>query len=385
MLYQIKMPSMGATMEEGVIVSWRVKEGDQVNVGDTIADIESDKSMFEYESPSGGVVRKIIAKQGQTCPVQSLIAIIGDVDEEIPADWLTPAASQASVETPSVAAPAPAQSGVAAMPKAKGRTKASPRARKMAKQLGVDLETVTGTGPGGRIESSDVEQAAQAAPAAAGKDAIPLSPIRAAINRKVTQSKREIPHFYVSVMVDMTAAAAYRESRDKKVSFNAMLMKAIAAAVQAEPSLNVAITEAGFVPHESVNVGLAIETSEGVIIAVVDNVDQGDDVELTTRIDAVVETVRRGDMQAIKTHGACMTISNVGATRTDLFIPIIHPGEAAVFGISSIADRPVVVDGEVVACRTMGVTFCVDHRISDGAVAAKFLAAVAGYLESLQA
>jgi pyruvate dehydrogenase E2 component (dihydrolipoamide acetyltransferase) len=161
-------------------------------------------------------------------------------------------------------------------------------------------------------------------------------------------------------------------------------MKAVVAGLEAEPSLNVAFTDAGYVPHKSVNLGLAIETPKGVVIAVIEDVAKCDDVELMDRIATAVAAVRGGDTWAVKTGGACMTISNVGMIRTDLFIPIIHPGEAAILGIGSIAARPVVVEGALAVRQTMTATLCIDHRIADGAVAARFLAAVAAYLESLK-
>jgi len=367
-------------MEEGMIVCWRVKPGDRIQAGDILADIESDKSIFEYESPCGGVVRKILVQSRQTCPVQAMIAIIGDENEEIPAEWLAP--QEVKTKTgPSPAAPnTPAPDQRESGPK--NRVSISPRARKLAKELGVDIEKVSGTGPDGRIESSDIENASKGLKAPEGL--IPFDSTRAQINRKVTQSKREIPHFYVSVTVDMTGAIAYRESHGKKVSFNVLLMKAVVAGLEAEPSLNVAVTDAGYAPHKSVNVGLAIETPKGVVIAVIDDVAKCNDAELMARTVSAVETVRSGNIQAVKTDGACITISNVGMFRTDLFIPIIHPGEAAILGIGSIAERPVVIKGAVAVRKTMTITLCVDHRIADGAAAARFLAAVATYLESLK-
>ena len=378
MVTRITMPSLSATMEEGMIVSWRVKEGDRIQTGGILAEIESDKSVFEYECPCEGVVRKVLVQEGQTCPVQATIAIIGEENEEVPAEWLALPTVQAKAEpspSPGTAAPKQQESG------AKGRISISPRARKRAKELGVDIEKVSGTGPGGRIESSDIEQAAKGPKTPEG--VVPFDPIRARINRKVTQSKREIPHFYVSVTVDMTVAMAYRESHGKKISFNLLLMRAVVAGLEAEPSLNVTFTDAGYVPHKSVNLGLAIETPKGVVIAVVEDVANCDDVELTDRIASAVEAVRSSDTRAVKKGGACMTISNVGMIRTDQFIPIIHPGEAAILGVSSIAQRPAVVEGAVAVRPTMTITLCVDHRIADGMVAARFLAAVAAYLESL--
>jgi pyruvate dehydrogenase E2 component (dihydrolipoamide acetyltransferase) len=382
MLTRVAMPSLGAMMEEGTIISWRVKEGDRIRTGGILAEIESDKSVFEYECPCEGVVRKLLVQEGQTCPVQATIAIIGEENEEIPSEWLAATAVQTQAEpspVPSTSAPQQREQPEA---QPKGRISISPRARKLAKELGVDIERLTGSGPGGRIESADIEKAAKSA--RPFQAAIPFDPIRAAINRKVTQSKREIPHFYVGVAADMTAATAYRESRGKQVSFNALLMKAVAAGLEAEPSLNVTYTDAGYVPHNSVNVGLAVETPKGVVVAVVEDVAGCSDEELTGRIASAAEAVRSGKMQAVKTAGACMTISNIGMVRTELFIPVIHPREAAILGIGSIAQRPVVIDGALAVRPTMPITLCVDHRIADGMVAARFIAAVVAYLESLK-
>jgi pyruvate dehydrogenase E2 component (dihydrolipoamide acetyltransferase) len=401
------MPSLSATMEEGTIVSWRVKEGDRINTGGILAEIESDKSVFEYECPCEGVVRKLLVPEGQSCPVQATIAVVGDEKETIPAEWLSPAAAVgAAALSPSPAASPSAPSAHQPASPSKDRVRISPRARKLAEELGVDIANVSGTGPGGRIESSDIENAARegkgggkgvgdllcAAPEGPFRQKVPapffrvapLSPIRARIVRKVTQSKREIPHFYVSLMVDMTAAAAHREAGGKRVSFNALLMRAIVAGLQAEPSLNVALTEAGYVPHKSIDIGLAVETPEGVVIGVIEDVAHCDDAALMNRIGAAVDALRRGDMAAVKTSGACMTISNIGMFRADLFIPIIHPGEAAILGVGTLAQRPAVVAGALAVRQTMPLTLCVDHRIVDGAVASRFLAALAGYLEGIR-
>jgi pyruvate dehydrogenase E2 component (dihydrolipoamide acetyltransferase) len=216
---------------------------------------------------------------------------------------------------------------------------------------------------------------------------IPFDPIRLQINRTVVKSKQEIPHFYVGVVIDAARLIAYRqrcEAQGQKLSVNAVLMKAVAAGVAAEPSLNVAITDAGYVRHGSVNVGLAIETPKGVVIAVIDNVDQVEAVEISVQIRKRVAIVRGEAAGAIKTTGACLTISNVGMYRADWFIPIIHPGEAAMLGVGSLAERPAAVNGEVAVRATLPVTLCVDHRIADGAAAARFLQAFAAYLEKLE-
>ena len=161
-------------------------------------------------------------------------------------------------------------------------------------------------------------------------------------------------------------------------------MNAIAAGLQTEPSLNMQYTDAGLVPHSEINVGIAIETPKGVVIAVVDDIDKQDLVTLTGKIEALVEAVRAANFQDLNSHGACMTISNVGMYRVDAFYPIIHPGEAAILGVGTLADRPVVVaNGQVVARKTMPISLCVDHRIADGAIAARFLMAMVQYMENI--
>ena len=224
MLQQIKLPSMGATMEEGTIVSWKVKEGDTVKIGQVLLELESDKSVFEYESPCDGQILKIFAQDGETLAVQSIIAVIGDACDAIPDEWIV-AAPVATSATASVAIAAPileTATSVVAMFE-KGGPKISPRARKLADELGVNIAKITGTGPGGRIESPDVEKAAQATPASASVAGTKMfDPIRLQINRKVTKSKQEIPHFYISSQVDMTAAVAFREARGKEFSFKTL-------------------------------------------------------------------------------------------------------------------------------------------------------------------
>ncbi len=385
MLQQIKLPSLGATMEEGTIVSWKVKEGDAIKIGQVLLELESDKSVFEYESPCDGLIRKILAKDGETLAVQSTIAVIGDAGDAIPAEWLAAApAAKPAVAAAAIVAPTVQAATAAAAKFDKGGPKISPRAKKLAKQLGVDIAKVTGTGPGGRIESADVEKTAQAQPASAFVvGAATFDPIRLQINRKITKSKQEIPHFYITAQVDMTRAAALREAQGRAFSFNALLMKAIVAGLQIEPSLNVQYTDAGLVPHKAINIGLAIETPKGVAIAVVDDVAKQDLAALTGKIKALVKAGQAGNFKDLKPHGACMTISNVGMYRVDAFYPIIHPGEAAIVGVGSLAERPVVAGGQVVARKTMPISLCVDHRIADGAIAARFLQAMVEYLETV--
>ena len=214
MLNKITMPSMGATIEEGTIVVWSLNEGDRVNAGDVLVEIESDKATFDYESPCDGVVRKILVEEGETVPVGQLIAIVGDEGEEIPADWLESAAEESARSSAQVTQAGP-QAKEATKPAGTGRVKISPRARKLAEKLGVDVANVTGSGPGGRIESFDIEKAGKQI--GEPSELIPFTTVRRQINRMVTRSKREIPHFYVEIAVDMTAAMAYRDGKTGRI------------------------------------------------------------------------------------------------------------------------------------------------------------------------
>jgi len=369
---------MGATMEQGTIIAWRVNEGDNVNVGTILCELETDKSTFDFESPAAGTVRKLAAQAGETIAVGRLIAVLGDAGEVIPQDWFASPSAMAANEI----TPAPVSATIPPQSPASDRVKISPKAKKLAADLGIDLTKVKGSGPDGRIESADIEKAAKAT----WNQASPFTNIRKQINRKVTESKQQIPHFYVQRWVNMTNAAAFRQrpsSRGIKISYNALLAKAIVAGLVAEPSLNTAYTPEGYKPNSDINIGMAIETPQGVIIAVIEKVDQKDAARISDEMNQIVSQAKADDFSGLKMTGACMTISNLGMYCVDTFIPIIHPGETAILGIGSIAQRPVVRDGAIVPCLNMPVTMCIDHRIADGAIAARFLKAFANYLETL--
>jgi len=385
MLHKILMPSMGATMEEGVIIEWKVKQGDAVRIGDVIAELESDKSSYEFESPFEGVIRKILAVEGQMVPVQTVIAIIGDENEEIPIDWLG-GSEPRETETRSIHQTNMSSVGNTAAEASNtkpSRIKISPRARKAAEKTGLDITKVAGSGVGGRIESRDIEKAAKAE--AASQKLIPFSAIRKQINRTVTRSKQQIPHFYVGTTVDMTKVVACREqliAKDKNISFNAFIAKATAKGLEAEPSLNVTYTPSGYRPNRDISIGLAVETPGGVVIAIIENVGQLSLADVSDKMIPVIEAARAGRFDEIKMDGASVTISNLGMYKIETFIPIIHPEESAILGIGSIAERAVVKNGEIILRPTMPVTVCADHRIADGAVVARFLTSFTAFLES---
>jgi pyruvate dehydrogenase E2 component (dihydrolipoamide acetyltransferase) len=380
MLAKIVMPSMGATMEQGTIIAWRVKEGDNVKMGTILCELETDKSTFDFESPAEGLVRKLVIEPGQTVAVGALIAVIGDAGESIPTEWFS------TPENSSISTQISVQIANEKSPQlhvhTDDRVRISPKARKLAQELGIDISLVKGTGPDGRVESTDIEKSAKSG----SSQVVPFTNVRKQINLKVTESKQQIPHFYVQRWVNMTNAAAFRQrpfSRGIKISYNALLAKAIVAGLVAEPSLNTAYTPEGYKPNSDINIGMAIETPQGVIIAVIEKVDQKDAARISDEMNQIVSQAKADDFSGLKMTGACMTISNLGMYCVDTFIPIIHPGETAILGIGSIAQRPVVRDGAIVPCLNMPVTMCIDHRIADGAIAARFLEAFANYLETL--
>ncbi len=382
MLEKIEMPAMGATMEEGTIVAWKVKEGQSVQTGEVLLELETDKTSYEFESPHQGIVRKILVNEGETVPIHQIIAIIGDEDEEIPAKWIGTQKVENSDTTQQKKEISVKPISVNTSSINKG-IKISPKARKLADKLSVDISCIQGTGPDGRIESSDVETAAVHIK---NSGLIPITTTRKKINTMVIQSKQQIPHFYMQTMVDMTNAVSYRDKlseKGEKISYNVLLAKAVVAGLESEPSLNYTISDKGYIPGENINIGLAIETPKGVIVAVIDDIDKLDIPEISQKMQMSIEAVRQGRNKDIKMEGASLTISNIGMYNVDIFMPIIHPGESAIIGIGRITERVLVKNGQVVIYKSMSVSICIDHRIADGAVAARFLDAFVNYLENI--
>jgi pyruvate dehydrogenase E2 component (dihydrolipoamide acetyltransferase) len=369
MSYKICMPSMGAMMEEGTILSWKVKEGDSVTKGQLLFEFESDKSTFSYESPNDGVVLRILVPEGQKAAVGLGIALLAEPGEDV-SDALP--AEPAGKEQPSSQ-----HAGVPA------RVKISPRARKLAEQLQVDISKLQGSGPGGRIESQDVERAAKKGEGAARPE--PFSPARRRIQDTVILAKREIPHFYLDCGIDMTQVKLLRQEQAVKgmqLSYNAFFLQAAAYALETVPVFRQTYTEEGFVLKQALHIALAVETPAGVQLSVIKDVDRKDLVQLSEEISLTVEKARKGIGQSEGFEIACLTISNLGMYRVERLLPIIPPKQSAIIGIGAIADRPVVADGVLQPRTMMTATLSVDHRIADGVDAARFLQAFAARLES---
>jgi len=397
---------MGADMTEGTIVKWLKSEGDQVNRGDKLAEVETDKTVVEMEAYSEGLLRKIIVSEGSLVQVGAVIAFIGDAGDEVPevpgAAPAPAAPAEASAPVPTAPAPVPTPAPVqqaapppapTAVPSAApgGRVKASPIARKIAEEKGFDIAAVTGTGPGGRITKSDVENFTPSPGFAAsggrspvvvdGSDT-PLSSMRQAIARVTVRSKTEAPHYYVTHEIDMSAAMTFRAQLNEalaevgdKVSVNDLILKALTNALVKYPKWNSFFDGDRLIGHSSINLGVAIALTEGLIVPAVLDIQNMSLVEISRAVRDLGKRARGegGNLtQAELTQGTFGT-SNLGMFGTDTFSAIIVPPNAGIVAVGTVKERPVARDGEVVVGSVMNATLSADHRVGDGAEAAVFL------------
>jgi pyruvate dehydrogenase E2 component (dihydrolipoamide acetyltransferase) len=411
----IVMPQMGYDMREGTVVRWHKKEGEPVARGEVIADIETDKATVEFEAYTTGVLRKIVAQEGIAVPVGELIAVIAEPDEELPEDGgapaptppreeapprETPTETQAAPETPAEPAPPPRPSAAPAPPA--GEVRASPIARRLAQERGIDLAQITGTGPGGRIVEKDVlsytppEAPPAPAPAAPVPGAPPapagermdLSRMRQAIARVTVDSKREAPHFYVTADVDMTKAMGLRRDindnipAENRVSVNDLIIKACAMALTKHPKFNSSFRGDHLQMNSSINIGIAIALEAGLIVPGVSNCEKKNLLEIAVASKDLIGRANSGHLRNEEYSGTTFSISNLGMFDVDSFSAIIFPPHAAVLAVGTVKEQPVVRDGELAIAQMMKATLSTDHRVADGAEAAQFLVEVKKILEN---
>lgn len=406
MVSEVVMPKMGYDMTEGTIVRWVKQEGDEVKHGEVIAEVETTKVTVEVEAYGSGVLRKIVVREGQTVPVGEVIAIIAGRDEAIPgSEEKAPPAVKEKAPTPVARA---AETGVGVKEKEEGaaRVAASPVARQIARQQGVDLTLIRGTGPGGRVIKEDVETFLKkrpaevprpaAAPAAAAPTATPheiphedreLSRIRQTIARRMAESKRVAPHFYVTSDIDMTEALKLRQSLNAlvdergKLSVTDMLVKAAARTLREFPEANASFADGKLRVYHRINIGVAVALDQGLVTPVIPDCDKKPLSQIAQEAKEVVERARTGRLRPDDLTPGTFTISNLGMFDVEEFAAVINPPEAAVLAVGSVIPRPVVVDGEVKVADRMKVTLSADHRVLDGAVAARFLQRFKLFLE----
>jgi pyruvate dehydrogenase E2 component (dihydrolipoamide acetyltransferase) len=406
MSFQVIMPKLSDAMVEGRVLQWLKKEGDRVQGGDVLASIETDKAEIELEAFGSGVLRKILAGEGQTVPVGQLIAVIAEQDEDISA--LLGKAPAAAVGTPvspkaeaKAAAPA-AGAGAAAPPTAPpteaGWVAASPIARRMARESGIDLGQVKGSGPGGRILERDVEAyLATQAQRLAGAE-VPegerefedkeLSTMRKTIASRMVQSKAPIPHFTVTVEADMGAALELRKSLNameanvEKLTLNDIIVKATALALQRHPAINAAYSDGRVRLFKRVHIGVAVAIEDGLIVPVIRDCDRKSLGEIARESRALIERARSRKLRPEEYSGGTFAISNLGMFDVVEFTAVIDPAHGAILAVGAIVEKPVMMTGQVVVRQRMRLTGSFDHRIIDGATGAKFLQELKKILEN---
>ncbi|NUM46670.1 MAG: 2-oxo acid dehydrogenase subunit E2 [Anaerolineales bacterium] len=412
----VTMPKLGFDMAEGVLVRWVVSLGGHINRGEVLAEIETDKATVEVESSHTGTILQFLVSEGDIVPVNAAIAIVGAEGEKVEAPADSPApkkeaapeavATPAQESTPVSAGEADNESG--AFPE--GTTlpdgvRASPVARNIAREKGIDLRKVKGTGPHGRIIKKDVESytpAPVAAPApaplfspaptpvavTATDTTIPLTKLRQAIARRMTESKQYFPHFYVSYEYNLDKLMAVREQanaaladRGVKLSVNDFILKAVALTLRDFPNLNASLGSNEIVRHGHYNIGVAVAVDAGLLTVVVKDADQKSLSQIATEVKAMSARAREGKVKPEDVDGSTFTTSNLGMYGVDDFIAIINPPEAAILAIGGAAQVPVVKDGQLAIGWRMKATISADHRVTDGAEAAKFMQALAKGLE----
>jgi len=393
----IQMPSLSPTMKEGKITKWLKKEGDKISSGDAIAEVETDKSNLEVEAFDDGFLVKVTVKEGESAPVGAPIAFIGEKGEKVEG---APAPAAPKAEAPKAEAqvvpirqppPAPA----AAAPS--GRVFASPLAKKMAHDQGLDIKALHGSGPAGRIVKRDVEAAISKAPPAAARapafvpvvgrqdpEKIPLSTMRKVIAQRMAEVKPGVPHFYLTVDVEMDAALKIREEAkalESKVSVNDIVIKAAAVALRRSPKMNRTFQGDHVLQHKNVDVGMAVAIEDGLITPVILDADQKTLSQISTESRELAERARRRALKPQEYTGGTIAISNLGMYGIDSFVAVINPPHASILAVGTVSDRAVVRDGQPAVRKMMSVTLSGDHRVIDGALGAEYLKELKALLE----
>jgi pyruvate dehydrogenase E2 component (dihydrolipoamide acetyltransferase) len=427
----VLMPKLSDTMEEGRIIHWLKQRGDRVAIGDILAEVETDKANMELEAFDEGTLAEIRTAEGESAPVGAVIAVLSEAGAEEGA--AAPAATDEKAAPKPAAEPVPAARDKPAahasqpppQPRAReaapeeaeppekepeSRVRASPLARRVARDRGVALEGVTGTGPGGRIVERDVEQAAtatkRAAPAeaparprpvaavarpAAGESAarrVELGKVRRTTAKRMAEAKRDIPHFYASSDVNMDECTRLKEGLAELegeytgLTYTHLVLKAVGLALRRVPEMNASLDDEAVVLHDTVHVGLATATDQGLVVPVVRDCDRQPLGPLVAQVRGLVERARAAKFAADDLRGGTFTVSNLGMYPVSNFAAVVNPPQAAILAVGTVRSVPVVRDGEVVPGQVMTVTLSCDHRIVDGTLAGRFLRELVHLLEA---
>jgi pyruvate dehydrogenase E2 component (dihydrolipoamide acetyltransferase) len=394
MVTEVIMPKMGQTMEKGKVIKWLKKEGEEIQKGEPLLEIETDKTTIEVESRGTGILRKILAQEGEEVPIATIIGFITKEGEVIPEEAqrkivsLTEKPSEKIVKE-SIQTPRELE--------AAEKVKASPLAKKLAEEMGVDITQVVGTGPGGRITREDVLAFTAKKPSVVVEEedqfeVVPMTSMRRAIAAKMTQSKTSVPHFYVSTEVDMTEAVKMRENllptyeaeAGARLSFTHILIRAVSIALKGYPQLNSTFENETIRQWKNINIGVAVSLEDGLIVPVLRKANELGLKEIAVKTTELIAKARNKKLREEEFSGGTFTISNMGAFNVESFFAIINIPETAILATGSINDKVVIFNGEIVKRKMMNITLSADHRVVDGAYAAKFLQKIRNLLETPQ-
>ncbi len=357
------MPRLSLTMKEGTVGKWYKLEGDKVEKDEPLVEVISEKATYDVEAPSSGILGKILVSEGLDVPVNTVLAIITAEGEALPAEE-----AQERPQSES-------------RPEREGRVIASPAAKRLARESGIDLNTVTGTGPEGRISEEDLTEAIRRSEGFLPKvrEIIALSGYRKTSAERLSQSFRTAPHSTVMMYADASRMKALHESEN--VSLTSIIVCAVAKALVKKPRINASYDDGKIKVFQDINIGIAIATDHGLMVPIIRNADHQSFQQVEATIKELTQKAKEMKLEKRDTSGGTFTITNLGMYGIEFFSPIVNPPEAAILGIGSIRDKPVAVGGEVVIKPLIGLTLAYDHRIVDGAPAADFLALVKQLLE----
>ncbi len=391
MATDVIMPALGMAQEKGSLVSWLKAEGEPVTKGEPLMEVETDKATVEVEAPASGLLAHVTAAPGDEVPVGQRIAVILAPGESLPKESTRAAPPSAAPAAPAVSPPEPSSvSRVHAAP-IQGRIAASPAARRIAKEKGIDLASLKGSGLEGAIVAQDVQRAKETETVTHGgpprvKETLPLSAMRRIVGERMSKSKQTAPHFYVSMEVDMSEVNRKRaEWKEKKAeivpSINDFTLWASAQGLRDFPLLNAAFTDKGIQIFSDINIGVAVAIEDGLVVPVIRNADRLTLQQLARQSRELAEKAARKKLFPLDYEGGTFTVSNLGMFGVDTFVAIINPPQCAILAVGQVAPRAVPHDSAIAVRPMMTMTLSADHRVTDGVAAARFLQEVKGLLE----
>jgi pyruvate dehydrogenase E2 component (dihydrolipoamide acetyltransferase) len=398
MAVEVVLPLLGLGEEKGTIVRWVKSEGDRVEKGDVLFEVETEKVVTEVESPASGILRKILVPEGIEVPVSTVVAVITAVDEELPEKYLAEIAIPGAVSKPPISTEAVAKPPELIEKKPEREVKATPLVRKLAKEYGIDLSLVSGTGPEGRIVREDVLRAVEESkagvaaakpPAEAEGKVVPLSPMRKTIARRMVESFQSAPHFYLTIEVDTKELEEVRQQLmplvEKKVGIRLtmtdLLVKVVAKALEDCPEVNCSYVDGSVRLFSRIDIGVVVAVEGGLIVPVIRQADKLSLPQITKLRAELVDKARERRISRDEMTGSTFTISNLGMFGIDQFGAILQPPEAAILAVGRIIDKPVALDGEIVIRPRMILTLSIDHRVLDGVSGSRFLQRVKELIE----